>query len=68
LQDDLTRDRAAQLAALRERIDLAQRLSKVDAKQAAAMYRAIIDLHHNHAWANDVVATARKRLSELKLP
>jgi hypothetical protein len=68
LQDAVGRERTAQLAALRERLDVAQRLSKVDATRAAAMYRAVIDLHQGNAWAADVVATARERLTELKQP
>jgi hypothetical protein len=68
LRDDLAKQHEAQLAALHERLDTAQRLAESDSKRSAAMYQAIIDLHHRDAWAAEVVTTARERLAELQGP
>jgi hypothetical protein len=65
VQRDLSRQREQQLAELNERLDAAQQVSKTDAAKAAAMYRAIIDLHEKDAWAETVVAKARSRLAEI---
>ncbi|HVT28148.1 MAG TPA: hypothetical protein VHE81_09040, partial [Lacipirellulaceae bacterium] len=65
LQADLAQDRKRQLADLTERLAVAETLSKTDPARAAAMYRAIIDLHHGEPWADEVVAKARSRLAEL---
>ena len=48
----------------KERLAAAARLSESDPPQAAAMYRAIIELHADDAWAADVVSEARSRLGE----
>jgi eukaryotic-like serine/threonine-protein kinase len=66
LRSDLARDRKRQLADLTERLDVAEKLAKTDSVRAAAMYRAIIDLHQGEPWADAVVANARRRLAELK--
>src|SRR5205085_2496474 len=66
LRSDLVRQRGRDLAAVSERLDAAEKLSKTDAGRAAAMYQAIIDLYRDDAWANEVVAKARSRLAELK--
>jgi serine/threonine-protein kinase len=65
LTAELTRQRDAQLAALDERLKTAQKLSSNNPQQAATMYRAIINLHQNDAWADRVVAEARRRLAPL---
>jgi hypothetical protein len=41
-------------------------MSGSDPQQAAAMYRAIIDLYQHEPWAEKVVADARGRLEELE--
>jgi ribosomal protein S6 len=66
LQHDLANQREAELAALQERLDAAQRLATTDAPRATAIYRAIIDLHLNDTWAGHIVKEAQKRLTELK--
>jgi hypothetical protein len=66
LRSDLTKLHERQLSALAERLDVAQQLSTTDSAKAAAMYRAIIDLHQSNTWANEVVAQARTRLVELE--
>jgi hypothetical protein len=53
------------LSALNERLGVAEKLSETEPLQSAAMYRAIIQLHRNNAWANDIVAQAQARLDEL---
>jgi serine/threonine protein kinase len=66
LRADLTRQRAQQLATLEERLAAAARLSATNPQQAAAMYRAMINLHTGEAWAAPVVERARGRLAELE--
>jgi hypothetical protein len=66
LQHDLAKQREAELVVLQERLDAARRLTATDASRAADMYRAVIDLHRNHAWAAHIVTEAEKRLTELK--
>ncbi len=66
LRADLTKLHERQLAALRERLDAAEKLSETNPQQALAMYRAVIDLYQADAWADDVVAEARNRLVELQ--
>jgi serine/threonine-protein kinase len=55
-----------ELAALGERLIVAKQLTKTQPQQAIAMYRAIIELHSNNAWAKEVVMQARTQLEELK--
>ncbi len=50
-----------QLTAVRERIRLADELRKTDPQRAAVIYRAVITLYANKAWAKDVVQQARAR-------
>jgi hypothetical protein len=64
LRDDLTRQVPRQLAAVRERLAAADRLAETDPRLAAEMYRAIIDLYGDRAWAAEVVAEAQQRLEE----
>jgi serine/threonine-protein kinase len=62
LRRDAARQIKEQLASLQERLDAAERVSAGDPLRGAAMYRAIVDLHQNYAWAADVVGEARRRL------
>ncbi|HEY3392649.1 MAG TPA: serine/threonine-protein kinase [Lacipirellulaceae bacterium] len=66
LQTTIAKERNVQLADLKERIQAAERLVKSDPNRAAAMYQAIIDLHANDIWANDVVQEARSNLDKLE--
>ena len=47
-------------------MNAAERLSATKPQEAAAMYGAIVDLFGDSAWAKDIVAEARQRLSELE--
>ena len=66
LRAELAKQRAAQLAAVRERLSTAEQLAPSDPKQAASMYQAMIDLYEHNSWADDVVREARGRLAELE--
>jgi hypothetical protein len=66
LRADLERLREKDLAMLSERLAVAEKLEKTEADRAAGIYKAIIDLHHDDAWAEAVVAKARNRMAELK--
>jgi hypothetical protein len=66
LQTTITKRRDVQLADLRERVQAARDLADSDPERAAAMYRAIIDLHANDAWATEVVQEARSQLEKLE--
>jgi hypothetical protein len=68
LRKALVEENKRQLAALRERLDTADRLLQSERPRAVEMYRAIVDLHHDHAWAKDVVAEARRRLADQEKP
>ncbi|MEX2316100.1 MAG: protein kinase [Pirellulales bacterium] len=64
LRQELVQQTKRQLSALQERLDAADRLRETDGARAIQMYRAIVDLHHNHAWANEIVAAARRRIAD----
>ena len=66
LRTDLARQRERDLADLEQRVAVAQKLASSDAKQAATVYQAIIDLYGDDAWAAAVVTKARNGLAELK--
>jgi hypothetical protein len=66
MRAELNRQRERELASLNERLGAAEKLATTDAARAAAIYRAIIDLHQGDAWAELVVAKARSRMAELK--
>jgi hypothetical protein len=68
LEQDWAKQRHIRLTALRERLHAAEQLATTDASRAAAMYRAIINLHGNDGWAEEIVHVARERLATLKLP
>jgi hypothetical protein len=63
---ELTRQHEQDLADLNERLGAAERLAKTDARRAAAIYQAIVDLHQGDTWAQSVVAKARSRIAESK--
>jgi hypothetical protein len=65
LTAQIAEQRRRQLASLHERLDTAGRLAESDPQQAAAMYRAMIELHSDDEWAVKVVGAARNRLAEL---
>jgi serine/threonine-protein kinase len=54
-----------QLPALTERLAAARRLESTAPKQAATMYRALVNLGGDQAWAAGVVGEARGRLAAL---
>lgn len=56
---------AAQLPAVRERARAARALEASNPKQAAAMYRALIDLYADKSWAKSVTDEAQARLDAL---
>jgi hypothetical protein len=64
LRAQVAEQRERQLESLKERLAAAAQLSETNPRRAAAMYRAIIELHANDAWAENVVAEARSRLRE----
>jgi hypothetical protein len=66
LREDLTAQHAQHVKSLQERLDAAERLSATDAKRAAAIYQAIVDLHQNNDWAKAIVEEAQARLDILE--
>jgi serine/threonine-protein kinase len=66
LQKEVARQREAQLAEIRSRLDAAANLKDRDPQKAAAMYRAIADLYDKEPWAADAVAEARNHLEALQ--
>jgi hypothetical protein len=56
------------LASLRERMEAAEKLAASDRSRAATLYRALIDLHQQDAWAAEIVAEARGRLELIQTP
>jgi serine/threonine-protein kinase len=66
LRADVDRLREKDLATLSERLAVAEELEKTEADRAAGIYKAIIDLHHDDAWAEAIVTKARNRMAELK--
>jgi serine/threonine-protein kinase len=65
LRDELAAQHSQQINSLKERLDAAARLTATDPKQAAAMYRAIVELHQENEWAKAVVQEARVRLAKI---
>jgi len=66
IRADMDRLRGEQLAMLEERMSAAERLSPSRPDQAAAMYRAIVELYSGDDWAAPVVALARERLAAME--
>ena len=56
---------AEQLPAIRERARTARELEAASPEKAAAMYRALIDLYGEEAWAKPVIDEAQTRLKTL---
>jgi len=66
LKRDLSKEREQLLKSLSERLQAAKKLVLSEPQQAAAMYRAIINLYRDQDWAQDVVTEARTQLTELE--
>jgi serine/threonine-protein kinase len=66
LQADIIKQTDQQLAALQERLAAAERLTSSEPDQAAAIYRAIIDLYAASPWADSIVSEARRRLADIR--
>jgi serine/threonine-protein kinase len=66
LHKELAAQIKGRLESLEERMAAASELSASDRSRAAAMYRAMIDLHEHDDWAEAIVAEARRRLDELQ--
>jgi eukaryotic-like serine/threonine-protein kinase len=66
LRAELARQREQQLAALNERLATANQVTADRPERAAAIFRAIVSLHADDAWAADIVQKARDGLGELQ--
>jgi hypothetical protein len=66
LQTTIAKQRDVQIADLRERVKAAQQLADSDPQRAAAIYRAIVDLHSHDEWAAEVVQEATSQLARLQ--
>jgi serine/threonine-protein kinase len=66
LRGEVAKSHERQLAALKDRLEVAGQLANRDPKQAAEMYRAIIDLYGDKEWAADAVTQAKERFEGLK--
>jgi eukaryotic-like serine/threonine-protein kinase len=66
LQAAAAKQQDVQLADLQKRLVAAKHLAASDPQRAAAMYRAIINLHAGHRWADAVLDEARSQLAELE--
>jgi hypothetical protein len=65
LEADIAKQTDEQLADLEERLAVAERLTASAPEQAAAMYRAIVDLYDEFTWADSIVSEARRRLANV---
>jgi serine/threonine-protein kinase len=65
MQPDVERQHKQQIAALEERLAAAEQLMTSNPQEAAAMYRAIVKLHAEDAWAKAIVDSARGQLAKL---
>ncbi|HEX4414427.1 MAG TPA: serine/threonine-protein kinase [Lacipirellulaceae bacterium] len=66
LRADLAKQREEQLTALGERLAAAESLVTTNPERAAAIFRAIVNLHGDDAWADAVVRKARDGLVKLQ--
>jgi serine/threonine-protein kinase len=66
LQTTIAKQRDVQIADLRERVKAAQQLADSDPQRAAAIFRAIVDLHSHDEWAAEVVQEATSQLARLQ--
>ena len=64
LKSKLASQRDRQLGTITQQLARANRLKKKDAKAAARVYQAIVDLHENSPWAKALVDEAKKALAE----
>jgi len=51
---------------LRDRLMAAERLAATAPAEAAAMYRALVDLYSDQPWAADLVGEAREHLKSVE--
>lgn len=65
LTSDIHKQREQELAVLQERLGVARQLRAARPEQAAAICRAIVNLHGNDKWAVAAVAEARSLLASL---
>jgi hypothetical protein len=63
LRAELDRRVAAQLPALRQRMQVAEDTAPTDPHRAHRIYQAIVDLYGEQQWAGEIVTEARKRLN-----
>lgn len=66
LHADLAKQREEVLTALNDRLTTASSLTTSNPDRAAAIYRAIISLHGDDAWASEVVQKARAGIESLE--
>jgi hypothetical protein len=66
LRTDLAKQHEQQLAALNERLTAAGQLTADNPERAAAIFRAIVSLHADDAWAAQIVQKARDGLGKLQ--
>jgi serine/threonine-protein kinase len=66
LRAEVAKSHERQLAALMERLEVAAHLTNREPKQAAEMYRAIIDIYGDKEWAASAVTQAKKELQGLE--
>jgi hypothetical protein len=55
-----------QLPMLRDRLLAAERLQATSPAEAAAMYRALIDLYVDQPWAAELIGEAREQLKSME--
>jgi serine/threonine-protein kinase len=63
IQEEIAKQTARHLASLRERMQIAAELSATEPAAAADVYRAIVELYGQAAWAADLVSEAREQLA-----
>jgi serine/threonine-protein kinase len=66
LREEVAKLEKIRATALAERLATAEALAKTSPQQAAAMYRAVINVYGGDAWAGSMVEKARTRLKELE--
>jgi serine/threonine-protein kinase len=66
LREEVAKLEKLEANALAERLATAEVLAKTSPQQAAAMYRAIVDVYSRDAWAGSMVEKARAQLKELE--
>jgi len=66
LRTELVKQHEQQIAALNERLTFADAMAESNPERTAAIFRAIINLHSDDAWAGKVVQKARDGLNNLQ--